>query len=317
MNSRKIILDCDPGHDDAVAILLALASPEELELLGITCVAGNVPLTLTRMNALRVCELAGRKDVPIYSGCERPMVRTLVTAEAVHGQSGLDLPDGSTLPDPDMALQAQHAVDFIIETLLSEPAGSVTLCPTGPLTNVAVAMVRAPEIIPRIAEIVLMGGAAINPGNVTPAAEFNIYVDPHAADVVFRSGVPLVMMGLDVTHQVLVTTPRKEAIRTSGGRVSAAVADLLTFYCSFDLAKYRMEGGPLHDPCVIAYLIDPTLFSLKHVHVAVETASELTMGQTVADWWSVTDRAPNCHVADQVEDERFFALLSERLARLP
>ena len=317
MDSRKIILDCDPGHDDAVAILLALASPGELELLGITCVAGNVPLTLTRMNALRVCELAGRKDVPIYSGCERPMVRTLVTAEAVHGQSGLDLPDGSTLPDPDMALQAQHAVDFIIETLLSEPAGSVTLCPTGPLTNVAVAMVRAPEIIPRIAEIVLMGGAAINPGNVTPAAEFNIYVDPHAADVVFRSGVPLVMMGLDVTHQVLVTTPRKEAIRTSGGRVSAAVADLLTFYCSFDLAKYRMEGGPLHDPCVIAYLIDPTLFSLKHVHVAVETASELTMGQTVADWWAVTDRPPNCHVADQAEDQRFFALLSERLARLP
>ena len=317
MNSRKIILDCDPGHDDAVAILLALASPEELELLGITCVAGNVPLTLTRMNALRVCELAGRKDVPIYSGCERPMVRTLVTAEAVHGQSGLDLPDGSTLPDPDMALQAQYAVEFIVETLLSEPPGSVTLCPTGPLTNVAVAMVRAPEIIPRIAEIVLMGGAAINPGNVTPAAEFNIYVDPHAADVVFRSGVPLVMMGLDVTHQVLVTTPRKEAIRTSGGRVSAAVADLLTFYCSFDLAKYRMEGGPLHDPCVIAYLIDPTLFSLKHVHVAVETASELTMGQTVADWWAVTDRTPNCHVADQAEDERFFALLSERLARLP
>ena len=221
------------------------------------------------------------------------------------------------LPDPDMALQAQHAVEFIVETLLSEPPGSVTLCPTGPLTNVAVAMVRAPEIIPRIAEIVLMGGAAINPGNVTPAAEFNIYVDPHAADVVFRSGVPLVMMGLDVTHQVLVTTPRKEAIRTSGGRVSAAVADLLTFYCSFDLAKYRMEGGPLHDPCVIAYLIDPTLFSLKHVHVAVEIASELTLGQTVADWWAVTDRAPNCHVADQAEDERFFALLSERLARLP
>ncbi|MEC9330016.1 MAG: nucleoside hydrolase [Pseudomonadota bacterium] len=317
MDSRKIILDCDPGHDDAVAILLALASPEELELLGITCVAGNVPLTLTRMNALRVCELARRKDVPIYSGCERPMVRTLVTAEAVHGQSGLDLPDGSTLPDPDMALQTRHAVDFIIETLLSEPAGSVTLCPTGPLTNVAVAMVRAPEIIPRIAEIVLMGGAAINPGNVTPSAEFNIYVDPHAADVVFRSGVPLVMMGLDVTHQVLVTTPRKEAIRASGGRVSTAVADLLTFYCSFDLAKYRMEGGPLHDPCVIAYLIDPTLFSLKHVHVAVETASELTLGQTVADWWAVTDRTPNCHVADQAEDERFFALLSERLARLP
>ena len=187
----------------------------------------------------------------------------------------------------------------------------------GPLTNVAVAMVRAPEIVPRIAGIVLMGGAAINPGNVTPAAEFNIYVDPHAADVVFRSGVPLVMMGLDVTHQVLVTASRKEAIRETGGRVSNAVADLLTFYCSYDLAKYGMEGGPLHDPCVIAHLIDPTLFTLKHVHVAVETSSELTLGQTVADWWTVTDQTPNCHVADQVEDDRFFTLLNERLARLP
>ena len=150
-----------------------------------------------------------------------------------------------------------------------------------------------------------------------PAAEFNIFVDPHAADVVFRSGVPLVMMGLDVTHQVLVTPSRKEAIRETGGRVSTAVADLLTFYCSYDLAKYGMEGGPLHDPCVIAYLIDTTLFSLKHVHVAVETSSDLTLGQTVADWWAVTDHVPNCPVAAQAKDDRFLALLNERLARLP
>ena len=317
MSERKIILDCDPGHDDAVAILLVLASPEEIDLLGITCVAGNVPLDLTRKNALKVCELAGHTDVAVYSGCERPLVRVLNTAENVHGQSGLDLPGGGVLPEPSMTLRFQHAVDYIIETLIAEDSGSITLCPTGPLTNIAVAMIRAPEIVPRIREIVLMGGAAINPGNVTPAAEFNIYVDPHAAHVVFASGVPLVMMGLDVTHQVLVTAERIDALRTAGGQVSAAVADLMMFYCRFDLDKYRMEGGPLHDPCVIAYLIDRTLFDLKHVNVEIETNADLTLGQTVADWWKVTDRVPNCHVAYQADDARFFELLNNRLARLP
>ena len=316
MSKRKIILDCDPGHDDAVAILLALASPQEIDLLGITCVAGNVPLELTRNNALKVCELAGHTDVAVYSGCARPMVRVLNTAENVHGQSGLDLPGGGVLPEPSMTLRSQHAVDYIIETLRTEDAGSITLCPMGPLTNIAVAMIRAPEIVPRIREIVLMGGAAINPGNVTPAAEFNIYVDPHAAQVVFSSGVPLVMMGLDVTHEVLVTAERIDVLRAAGGQVSAAVADLMTFYCRFDLNKYRMEGGPLHDPCVIAYLIDSTLFDLKLVSVEIETNADLTLGQTVADWWTVTDRTPNCHVAYQADDTRFFELLNERLARL-
>jgi purine nucleosidase len=240
----------------------------------------------------------------------------LNTAENVHGQSGLDLPGGGVLPEPSMTLRSQHAVDYIIETLAAEDAGSITLCPMGPLTNIAVAMIRAPEIVPRIREIVFMGGAAINPGNVTPAAEFNIYVDPHAAQVVFSSGVPLVMMGLDVTHQVLVTPERIDALRAAGGQVSAAVADLMTFYCRFDLNKYRMEGGPLHDPCVIAYLIDSTLFDLKHVNVEIETNADLTLGQTVADWWNVTDRTPNCHVAYQADDPHFFELLNERLARL-
>ena len=317
MSAKKIILDCDPGHDDAVAILLALVSPKEIELLGITCVAGNVPLDRTRINALRVCELAERTDISVYSGCERPLVRTLVTAEQVHGQTGLDLPDGSTLPEPMIALATGHAVDFIIETLMAHPAESVTLCPTGPLTNIALAMVREPAIVPRIQEIILMGGAAITPGNVTPAAEFNIYVDPHAADVVFSSGVPLVMMGLDVTHQVLVTQERKEAIQSLGNRAGATVADLLTFYCSHDLEKYTMEGGPLHDPCVIAHLIDGTLFGLKSVNVVIETGSPLTLGQTVTDWWGVTDRPANCRVAHHADHERFFALLTERLARLP
>ena len=317
VSKRKIILDCDPGHDDAVAILLALASPEEIDLLGITCVAGNVPLELTRNNALKVCELAGHTDVAVYSGCARPMVRELNTAENVHGESGLNLPGGGVLPEPSMTLRSQHAVDYIIETLTAEDTGSITLCPIGPLTNIAVAMIRAPEIVPRIREIVLMGGVAINPGNVTPAAEFNIYVDPHAAHVVFSSGVPLVMMGLDVTHQVLVTAERIDALRTTGGQVSSTVADLMTFYCRFDLDKYRMEGGPLHDPCVIAYLIDSTLFDLKHVNVEIETNADLTLGQTVADWWKVTDRTANCHVVYQVNDTRFFEVLNERLARLP
>ena len=317
MSKRKVILDCDPGHDDAVAILLALASPEEIDLLGITCVAGNVPLDLTRNNALKICELAGYTEVAVYSGCARPMVRELNTAENVHGKSGLDLPGGSVLPEPSMTLRSQHAVDYIIDTLLAEDSGSITLCPTGPLTNIAVAMIRAPEIVPRIREIVLMGGAAINPGNVTPAAEFNIHVDPHAAHLVFSSGVRLVMMGLDVTYQVQVTPSRKENIHALGGRVAQTVAELITFYGGFDLEQWGLDGAPLHDPCVIAYLIDNEIFRVKHINVEVETNSDLTLGQTVADWKFVTDRTPNCHVAYQADDTRFFEMLNERLARLP
>ena len=315
MIKRKIIIDCDPGHDDAVAILLALASPDEIDLLGITCVAGNAPLSLTSANALRICELAGQPGIPVYAGCARPMVRDLVTAQNVHGHSGLDLPDGATLPDPTMKLQSEHAVTFIIETLSSEPPGSVTLCTLGPLTNVAMALVQAPAIISRIQEIVLMGGAAITPGNVTPAAEFNVYVDPDAASVVFCSGVPLTMMGLDVTHQVLVTSERQERIRR-GGRVSAVVADLLSFYCRFDLGRYGMDGGPLHDPCVVAHLLDDKIFTPRHVNVEVETSSLLTRGETVTDWWHVTDRDLNCHVGERADDTRFFDLLIERLASL-
>ena len=315
MSQRKIIIDCDPGHDDAVAILLALASPDEIDLLGITCVAGNAPLALTSTNALRICELAGQPGMPVYAGCARPMVRDLVTAQNVHGHSGLDLPDGATLPDPTMKLQSEHAVTFIIETLLSESSGSVTLCTLGPLTNVAMALVQAPAIISRIQEIICMGGAAITPGNVTPAAEFNIYVDPDAASVVFGSGVPITMMGLDVTHQVLVTIEHQERLR-HGGRVSTVVADLLSFYCRFDLDRYGMDGGPLHDPCVVAHLLDDKIFTTRHVNVEVETSSLLTRGETVTDWWHVTDRQLNCHVGERADDARFFDLLIERLDSL-
>ncbi|MDB5666514.1 nucleoside hydrolase [Cypionkella sp.] len=310
---RKIIIDTDPGQDDAFAILLALGSPEDLEVLGIVAVAGNVPLALTQKNSRMICELAGRSDVKVYAGCDRPLKRKLVTAEHVHGKTGLD---GPVLPDPVMPLQAQHGVDFIIETLRREPSGTVTLCPLGPLTNVAQAFLQAPDVVGRVQEIVLMGGAYFEVGNITPAAEFNIYVDPEAAEIVFKSGVPLVVMPLDVTHKVLTTKPRVQALRDMGtevGRVAAAWAE---FFERFDLAKYGSEGGPLHDPTVVAYLIKPELFSGRMINVEIETQSELTLGMTVADWWGVTDRAKNALFIGDVDAQGFFDLLTERLARL-
>ncbi|MFP1645196.1 nucleoside hydrolase [Pontitalea aquivivens] len=309
---RKIIIDTDPGQDDAVAILLALASPD-LEVLGITAVAGNVPLQLTARNARVVCELAGRPDIRVFSGCAAPMTRQLVTAEYVHGKTGLD---GIVLPDPTMPLQDQHAVDFIIDTLRALPEGAVTLCPLGPLTNIATAFTRAPDIIPRVAEIVLMGGACFEVGNVTPAAEFNIYVDPEAADIVFGSGVPLVVMALDVTHKVLTTRPRVEAFRALGTRVGHAVASWTDFFERYDMAKYGSQGAPLHDPCVIAYLLRPDLFEGRHVNVEIETRSDLTRGMTVTDWWRVTDRPTNAMFMGSVDAEGFYALLTDRIARL-
>ena len=310
---RKIIIDTDPGQDDAVAILLALASPEELEVLGITTVAGNVPLALTSKNARIVCEVAGKVDVPVFAGCDAPLARDLVTAEHVHGKTGLD---GVTLPDPKMPLQDAHAVDFLIETLRREPAGSVTLCPLGPLTNVATALQRAPDIAPRLREIVLMGGAYFEVGNITPAAEFNIYVDPEAAEIVFNSGVPLVVMPLDVTHKALVTAPRVQAFADLGTRVGEVVASWTHFFERFDVAKYGSEGAPLHDPTVIAYLLRPDLFRGRHINVEIETQSPLTRGMTVADWWGVTDRPANATFMGDIDADGFFSLLTERLARL-
>ena len=313
MAPRKIIIDTDPGQDDAVAILLALASPEDMEVLGITCVAGNVPLELTSRNARIVCELAGKSDVKVYAGCDRPLGRDLVTAEHVHGKTGLDGPD---LPEPTMALADGHAVDFIIETLKQHDPGTVTLCPLGPLTNLATAFQKAPEIVERVQEIVLMGGGYFEGGNITPAAEFNIYVDPQAADIVFKSGVPLVVMPLDVTHKALVTKPRNDAFRSIGTPVGVAVAEMTDFFERFDKEKYGSAGAPLHDPCVTAYLIDPDLFTGRHINVEIETQSELTMGMTVADWWRVTDRAPNALFMGDINADGFFDLLTERLSRL-
>jgi purine nucleosidase len=308
---RKIIIDTDPGQDDAVAILLALASPE-LELLGITAVAGNVPLALTEVNARKICELAKRPDIKVFAGASRPLIRPLVTAEYVHGKTGLNGPD---LPEPAMPLQSGHAVDFIIETLMTEPAGSVTLCPLGPLTNIGMAMAREPAIIPRIQEIVLMGGGFFEGGNVTPAAEFNIYVDPHAAQIVFHSGVKLTMIPLDCTHQALTTRARVSRFRAMATPVGIATAELLEFFERFDEEKYGTDGGPLHDPCVIAYLLKPDLFKGRLINVEIETESELTLGMTVADWWGVSRRPANCTMLRHVDAEGFFDLLTERLAR--
>jgi len=313
MSPRKIIIDTDPGQDDAVAILLALASPEEIEVLGITAVAGNVPLALTSKNARIICELAGRTDIKVFAGCDAPLNRKLVTAEHVHGKTGLDGPD---LPDPTMPLSDGHAVDFIIDTLRREPAGTVTLCPLGPLTNIAMAFQKAPDIVERVQQIVLMGGAYFEVGNITPAAEFNIYVDPEAADIVFRSGADIVVMSLDITHKALVTKARNDAFRALPNTVGPAVAAMTDFFERFDLEKYGSEGAPLHDPCVTAYLIRPDLFTGRHINVEIETTSELTMGMTVADWWRVSGREPNAFFAGTINADGFFDLLTERLARL-
>jgi purine nucleosidase len=308
----KIVIDTDPGQDDAVAILLALASPE-FDVLGIVAVAGNVPLALTETNARRICELAGRPDMAVFAGAERPLVRDLVTAEYVHGKTGLDGPD---LPEPEMPLQERHGVDFIVETLRREPPGTVTLATLGPLTNIALALNRAPEIAQRIERIVMMGGGFFEGGNVTPAAEFNIYVDPHAADVVFRSGIPIVMIPLDCTHKALTTRARVEAIRALGTPVGKATAELLDFFERFDERKYGTDGGPLHDPCVIAYMLAPDIFTGRNCNVTVECASELTMGMTVVDWWQVSNRPHNALVLRDLDADRFFGLLTERLGRL-
>jgi purine nucleosidase len=310
---QPLIIDTDPGQDDAVAILLALASPE-IDLLGITTVAGNVPLDLTEVNARKICDLAGRQDVPVFAGLSRPLVRRLVTAEHVHGRTGLDGPD---LPPPQTPLQEQHAVDFIIETVRKEPSGSVTIAPIGPLSNIAMALQRAPDIAPRIKQIVLMGGGCFEGGNITPAAEFNIYVDPHAAAVVFGAGIPITMMPLDVTHKALTTAKRNGALRAIGNRTCTAVAEMLGFFERFDEAKYGSDGGPLHDPCTVAWMIAPELFSGRHCNVEIETASELTMGMTVIDWWQVSGRPHNAFVVGDLDADAFFALITERMASLP
>ncbi len=307
---RRIIIDCDPGQDDAVALFLALASRDELDVLGITTVAGNVPLALTEHNARQMCDIAGAADVPVFAGCDRPMIRELHTAEHVHGETGID---GLAVAEPNTPLQSQHAVDFIIESVREHD--DITLVPTGPLTNIATAFERAPDIVERVEQIVLMGGAMREGGNYSPSAEFNILVDPHAADAVFNCGRPITAMGLDVTHQVISTRDRVARIRALDNPVAEATAGMLSFFHRHDSKKYGTEGGPLHDPCTIAWLLKPELFESRLCNVSVETGSELTMGHTAVDFWHVTDRPDNTHWVYKVDADGFYDLLTERLSR--
>jgi len=310
--ARRIIIDCDPGQDDAVALFLAFASTDALEILGVTTVAGNVPLELTQRNARMMCDIAGVADVPVHAGCDRPLCYALETAEYIHGKTGID---GVDVFEPATPLAETHAVDFIIDTLLAADAASVTLVPTGPLTNIATAIRREPAILERIEQIVLMGGAMRESGNRSPSAEFNMLVDPHAADVVFRCGRPIVAMGLDVTHQVLSTRERVERIAALGNPVASATAGMLGFFHRYDTKKYGSAGAPLHDPCTVAYLLEPGLFEGKTCNVSVETESPLTRGHTAVDFWHVTDRPVNALWMHAVDAPGFYELLIERLGR--
>ncbi len=309
MTSTPIILDCDPGHDDAIALLLALASPE-LRLLAVTTVAGNQTLERTTANAIRVLDHIGRADVPVAAGAPRPLVRERQVAAEVHGETGLDGPE---LPGPSRPPAPQHAVDFIA-ALLTEAAEPVTLVPTGPLTNIALFLARYPELMGRIERVVLMGGS-VGEGNVTPAAEFNIWADPEAAQRVFASGLDVTMVGLDVTHKALMT-PAHVARMAGAGRAGRLVADLYGFYSQFHRRQYGWDASPVHDAVAVAHVIDPTLLSLTDCGVVVDTGGELSRGRTNADRWRRMGWPPTCHVAVDVDVQRFFELLIGRISSL-
>jgi purine nucleosidase len=310
---RPVIIDTDPSPDDAVAFLTAIASPDELEVLAITTVAGNVPLHLTSKNARKALELARRTDVPVYAGATAPLLRPLVTAEVVHGKTGFD---GYDLPDPVTPLAEGFAPDAIVDLVMRRPRGEVSLCCLAPLTNIALAMAKEPRLAGHLREIVMMGGAFSEGGNITPAAEFNIYVDPEAAARVLACGAPITMVPLDCTHQALTTAPRLEKLRRIGTPVAEAFFHLLKFNKLFDENKYGWEGGPLHDATVTAYLLAPEIFSGRTVNVQVECSGALTLGMTVVDWWGVTGKTPNVQFLRDLNADAYFDLVISRLARL-
>ncbi len=310
---RPVIIDTDPSPDDAVACLMALASPAELEVLAVTTVAGNVPVDLTSKNARKALELAKRTETPVYAGASAPLLRPLVTAEEVHGKTGFD---GYDLPDPMTPLAAGFAPDAIVDLVMTRAPGEVTLCCLAPLTNIALAMAKEPRLAGHLREIVIMGGAFSEGGNITPAAEFNVYVDPEAAAKCLRCGAPITMIPLDCTHQALTTKLRLEKLRSIGTPVAEAFYHLLKFNKIFDEHKYGWEGGPLHDATVIAYLLKPEIFSGRKVNIEVECSSALTRGMTVVDWWGVTGRTPNVLLLRDLNADAYFDLVIGRLARL-
>jgi inosine-uridine nucleoside N-ribohydrolase len=308
--SIPILLDCDPGHDDAIALLLALASPE-VELLGVTTVAGNQTLEKTTRNALKVLEFVGREDLPVAVGADRPLVRDAWVAAHVHGETGLDGPD---LPDPQTEPVEEHAVDFLADKLLRSKQ-PITLVPVGPLTNIALLLARYPEATPKVERIVLMGGA-IAEGNVTPAAEFNVWADPEAAARVFGSGLDVTMIGLDVTHEALLREPQVERLREAG-RTGRMVAELYDFFHAYHVSTYGFDGSPIHDAVAVAHVFRPELVETLERHVAVECGSELCRGRTVVDLWRRTENEPNAHVGVGVDGDGFVELLVERLSTFP
>jgi pyrimidine-specific ribonucleoside hydrolase len=307
--STPVLIDCDPGHDDAMALLLVLASTE-LELLGVSTVHGNQTLEKTTANALRVLEFAGRGDVPVAAGAGRPLLREPIVAASVHGETGLDGPD---LPPPAGAPETLHAVDFLADRLRMA-GGRVTLVPTGPLTNIALLLARHPDVAGDIERIVLMGGA-IAEGNVTPAAEFNIWVDPEAAARVFASGLDVTMVGLDVTHRALMTPDHADRLKAAG-RVGAMVAELWAFYHRYHARVYDFPGTPVHDALAVAHVIRGDLLRTERRNVEIDCASELCRGRTVVDLWRISGREPNAHVAVEVDGDAFLELLVERIGSL-
>ncbi|WP_421201083.1 pyrimidine-specific ribonucleoside hydrolase RihA [Aeromonas enteropelogenes] len=303
-----VILDCDPGHDDAIALILALASPE-LKVLAVTTSAGNQTPDKTLNNALRILTLLGRHDIPVAAGAPKPLARELIIADNVHGESGLD---GPKLPDPAFAPQAMTALELMVKCLRESPE-PVTLVPTGPLTNIALLLAAHPELRSKIARIVLMGGAA-GPGNWTPAAEFNIYVDPEAADMVFNSGIPITMCGLDVTHEAQVMDEDIERVRAIANPVAQCVAGLLDFFMIYHRdPKWGFAGAPLHDPCTIAWLLAPELFHGIECRVDIETQGAHTSGMTVVDRYDLTGKPANALVLLGLDRPGFIDLLVTRL----
>lgn len=314
MTPRPIIIDCDPGIDDATAILLAIASPE-FDILGITTVHGNVPVEQTTKNALAICALAGRPDIPVFQGCDRPLLRPMRTATFIHGQTGLG---ELVLPEPVAQPQARHAVDFIIDTVAAS-ARPVTIFTLGPQTNIGVALAKAPWIAQKVERIVFMGGAMLQRGNMPNTTTFNVFTDPHAQQILLNSGADLVGVLIDVTHRVRTTSARMARIRAIGTRCAEAVATMFEPHARKQEAMPADSPvlGTMHDPCAIAAVLKPDLLSGRRVHMAVETGSELTMGVTIVDWWGRADRAPNALILNDIHVDGFHDLLAERLARLP
>ncbi|WP_348529586.1 nucleoside hydrolase [Pseudomonas parafulva] len=310
---RDLIIDTDPGADDVVALFLAMASPEELKIRAITTVAGNVRLDKTSRNARLAREWAGREDIPVYAGAGRPLVRTPIYAANVHGEEGLT---GVAVHEPRQPLANGNAVQYLIDTLDAAEPHSITLAMLGPQTNLALALIQKPEIVKGIKEVVVMGGAHFNGGNITPVAEFNLYADPHAAEVVLASGVKLTYLPLDVTHKIITSDARLKQLAAVGNDASRKVVDILNAYIQYDIEKYGMTGGPVHDATVIAYLLEPGLFSGRQVHMSVDSREGPTFGQTVADWYGVLEQPANVTWIEEGNAQGFFDLLSARLARL-